>query len=411
LRAPAFHYIRLLRISWEVIKTIDPEAYVAVGGLGFPSFMDVVLRNTDNPEEGKVTEDYPLKGGAYFDMMSFHSYPHIDGSMREWSDEVGGFVYSRHSDAAVEGMLNRKREFAEVLANHGYDGNQYPEKVYIITECNLPRKAFSDFIGTEESQRNFIIKALVESQLNNIHQFHIYNMAEVRPYEEAKSEYDLMGLYQKLEQVPPYQQTINTVGITYRTTSEFLRDFRYDEAQTKALQLPHFIRGGAFGNATGEYRYVLWARTQEDRSEEATALFQFPTAWNIKGYLQHHWDYSDHGESTYQEGAKIQLNGQPLFIRPTDQKPLKNDIQFNCSPDSFVDHFDISIYLPTSEKVNLSVWDHRGKLVHRFADGEQWPAGQKDLRFEKTVPPGLYICRLETTQRTLINRLVKMDKP
>ncbi|MFN4257632.1 MAG: hypothetical protein ACK4Q5_21885, partial [Saprospiraceae bacterium] len=30
LRAPIFHYVRLLRISWEIIKTLDPEAYVVV---------------------------------------------------------------------------------------------------------------------------------------------------------------------------------------------------------------------------------------------------------------------------------------------------------------------------------------------------------------------------------------------
>ena len=44
LYAPPSHYIRMLRISWEVIKTYAPESYVAVGGLGFPSFLNIILK-------------------------------------------------------------------------------------------------------------------------------------------------------------------------------------------------------------------------------------------------------------------------------------------------------------------------------------------------------------------------------
>lgn len=73
--------IGLLRISYEVIKTVDENAYVCIGGIGNPAFLDAVLRNTDNPIDGTENNDYPLLGGAYFDVLSFHSYPHIDGSM------------------------------------------------------------------------------------------------------------------------------------------------------------------------------------------------------------------------------------------------------------------------------------------------------------------------------------------
>lgn len=80
MKAPPF-YIRTLRISYEVIKSVDPDALVAVGGLGWPSFLDVICRYTDEPFEGGEEPDrYPLKGGAYFDCMSFDSYPHLDNS-------------------------------------------------------------------------------------------------------------------------------------------------------------------------------------------------------------------------------------------------------------------------------------------------------------------------------------------
>ena len=81
LRAPIFHYIRTLRISYEVIKSIAPDDYVCIAGLGFDSFLDALLRNTDNPDDGKVTAEYPLGAGAYFDVVGFHVYPHIDLSL------------------------------------------------------------------------------------------------------------------------------------------------------------------------------------------------------------------------------------------------------------------------------------------------------------------------------------------
>ncbi|MEM8909930.1 MAG: hypothetical protein AAGD05_18925, partial [Bacteroidota bacterium] len=124
LRAPVFHYIRMLRISYEVIKSIDPDAYIATGGLGFPSFIDAVMRNTDNPQNGLPNAEYPLKGGAYFDVLSFHAYPHIDGSLREWNQEIQDFVYQRHSDAATDGVIAKKKEFEAVLTKHGYGSSE-----------------------------------------------------------------------------------------------------------------------------------------------------------------------------------------------------------------------------------------------------------------------------------------------
>lgn len=410
IRAPVFHYIRMLRISWEVIKTLDPDSYVAVGGLGFPSFMDAILRNTDNPEEGVSSKDYPLRGGAYFDMMSFHSYPHIDGSLRDWSDDVGGFVYQRHSDAAVEGMLSRKDEFGSTLAKYGYDGNTYPEKIYILTECNIPRKAYQDFIGTEESQCNFIVKALVAAQKNDIHQFHIYNMGELTSYENAKNEYDLMGLYQKLEGLPPYQQQINAVGQAYKTTSDFLSSYRYHPQRTAALQLSPNINGAAFQGKQGEFRYVLWAKTQQDQSEEASASYTFPASWKLEGLHLHRWAFSANGQQTFQKGNNVQLSGSPVFIRPGKEKNTgNNEIIFNCTPNPFVDTLSLSIFLPQKAKVNLSIWDSQGKRIHSFAADKTWKAGHHQLAFTKPLIPGLYICRLETEDRTLIRRLVKVE--
>ncbi|MEZ4984117.1 MAG: hypothetical protein R2795_03615 [Saprospiraceae bacterium] len=38
IKAPIYYYIRMMRIAYEVIKVVDPEAFVAIAPLGYPSF-------------------------------------------------------------------------------------------------------------------------------------------------------------------------------------------------------------------------------------------------------------------------------------------------------------------------------------------------------------------------------------
>ena len=70
-----FQYIRLIRITYEVAKKVDPNCFVTAGGLGYPEFLDAILRYTDNPDNGKVTNEFPYTGGAYFDCDAYHQYP------------------------------------------------------------------------------------------------------------------------------------------------------------------------------------------------------------------------------------------------------------------------------------------------------------------------------------------------
>jgi hypothetical protein len=70
-----FDYIRMLRITHEVARQVDPWALVATGGLGYASFLDAILRYTDDPVDGSVNADHPLTGGAYVDVLDLHYYP------------------------------------------------------------------------------------------------------------------------------------------------------------------------------------------------------------------------------------------------------------------------------------------------------------------------------------------------
>lgn len=317
IHAPVFHYIRMLRISYEVIKSIDEEAYVAIGGIGYPSFLDAVLRNTDNPQEGSITEDFPLKGGAYFDVLSYHVYPHIDGTLRTWNHPERQFDYTRHSDQAAYGVIDLKYEFEEVLFDYGYDGKTYPEKEWIITESNVPRKPLNEGFGSDEAQRNFIIKALVECQKNNIKQFHIFTLGDKWEAEEATKkfdEYQIMGLYNRLTGKHQLSEIeLNDVGMAYQTCSDLLYKKRFEATLFNNLNLPPSVNGGVFTGSFGEKIYVLWAVTNQDQSEQASYTLNLTKQTGIDQFVQHYWHSSTTNDSMIVNGQAIHLTGAPVF--------------------------------------------------------------------------------------------------
>lgn len=315
IRAPIFEYIRMLRISYEVIKSIDPEAYVAIGGLGYPSFLDLVMRHSDNPVGGQVNNDYPHTGGAYFDVMSYHAYPHIDGSLREWDNASGGFVYYRHSDAATNGVMQKQTDFAQVLNAYGYNDQLYPSKKWIITESNIPGIAFDEDMGSDEAQRNFIIKTRVACDLNDILQLDLYALARKKSPADSDDGFDAMGLYHRLSDITPAQEELTDEGIASLTMTQLLQDGTYDEDATAELNLPDNIGGAVYVNVDDSYTFILWAVTETDQSESASATYSIPSSMSISNLDKREWDFSQTGTTTNVSATDISLTGTPVFLR------------------------------------------------------------------------------------------------
>jgi hypothetical protein len=305
--APVQSYIRMLRISYEVIKSVDPEAYICVGGIGYQSFLDAILRNTDNPDGGKVTERYPHKGGAWFDCLSFHCYPMY--YLRSWGD--GGWNRFRHSDAAAEAVINQLKEHEKVLQKHGY-GREYPAKEVIITETNIPSKQTGEFIGSVEAQRNYLIKAAVAGQKNRISGIYPYSVWDAREQHESGWDYDYMGFYKPLPGTPAGSIRINDSGIAWRTTSNMLHERKYNAAETVKLALPAGIEGGAFHSSrTNDFVYVLWAKTTRDLNETASATYTFPASISANRLNVTSWNNT----TSTTNGKTVSLTGSPVFIK------------------------------------------------------------------------------------------------
>ena len=314
LRAPIFNYVRLLRISYEVIKYVDPDAYVTLASVAYPAFLDAILRNTDNPDNGIANSEYPYGAGAYFDVIAIHSYPHFDGSLSEWNQDIFDFDYFRHTDQAITSLPVTQDTFQHVLSQYGYDGVSFPKKKWIITETNIPRKAFLNYIGSEEAQINFTMKVYVESVRSDILQTHIYDMAESHDIDEAVNEFQVMGLFQRLFGIFPYTYTTNNMGYAYKTMSDILYGGTYDQNKTAELSLSPDMDGAAFLNAQGNYVYVLWAKTTQDLSENASATYSFPPSMNINSLEKRSWDFGTTGIVDTIQSTNIQLTGRPILL-------------------------------------------------------------------------------------------------
>jgi hypothetical protein len=317
LHAPIQHYIRTLRIVWEVVKNVDPDAYVTCSGLGYPAFLDALLRQTDNPQGGAVTPDFPLKGGAYFDAVGFHSYPHFDGSVRYWDNGCQCMINTRHSDGAAEGIIRTWNIYKEVLKKYGYDDSTYPEKIWNITEGNIPGKIFvwgnEYLVGGPEVQRNFIIKAMVYMIQNGIVQYDLFTIFNSGNPAEAGGPFEVMGLYEY--PVVPGTGAVPTMeGVACRTASLHLYGTVYDPQRTTAMQLPANTGGGAFRTPDGTYVYVLWAKTLTDQQETAALLYEVPAVLQPNALRTRFWDFSKTFVQQVSSTTTLSLTETPLFL-------------------------------------------------------------------------------------------------
>ncbi|MBO9563238.1 MAG: T9SS type A sorting domain-containing protein [Niastella sp.] len=422
LKAPVFHYIRWLRIAYDIIKTLDPTAYVAPGGLGYISFADVLCRYTDNPVDGSVTAQYPKPGSAYFDVLSFHSYPQY--ALAYWSNAAGGFVHERHSDRAAEKFVGLKNDFDSILHLYGYDGVQKPKKLFICTETNIASKSFSDMIGSDEAQTNYVMKALVMSQKHDILQTYFFVLGDSKTPATATSEFDLMGLYEELPGKGPvnggtgYNQRYKNAGTAFKTMSDLLLGSRYDAAQTARLNLPATIEGGAFLDGRGQHIYVLWAKTTTDLVETATATYSFPAAMNMPPQLSlRSWHWGSTNVTTVVNSTNIQISSTPVLIAeefsvlPVTDKPTvpKPDEHFsvNIYPNPASANASITFTLKNSAKVKVAIFNSEGRQVATAIADRSFTGGTHvvSLPVQKLVS-GVYYCRFSTEKSEEMKKFI-----
>ena len=416
LKAPVFYYIRFLRIAYEVIKTLTPDAYVAVGGIGYPSFLDAVLRYSDNPGDGAVNSGFPLTGGAYFDAVSYHSYPANDNSMRDYDFEAHAFVYSRHSDAAAAGVIRLKNDFTTVLEQRGY-GSTYPAKRWIVSESNVSRKVFNDQMGSVEGQRNFVIKAMVQALQNGIDPFYTFILADSRTEASATNAWQLMGFYYDLTNTEPAQEQITPNGIAFHTAADHLHTYnRFDANITAQMALPDDIGGGAFRNIADEVLYILWAKTTIDRSEQAGTTYTFPAGMGLSGLSVRQWDYSETGQAQQLASTTISLTGSPVFLLPGNGITSTTILATEILSAVIVPNPQVAqqgqLWITLGEATLLAgdLFNSNGQWVSKLLLPRRLATGEHHLPFETdNLAAGVYFLQLQTEHGVKSIRMVVLE--
>lgn len=355
--APISHHVRLHRVVYEVVKTLDPTAFVATGGLGYSSYLDALMRNTDNPGtqfeqnagEGVGTAEgaidsarYPKKGGAYFDVLSFHAYPQY--ALSRWAGSAACNAgerkqnercYNEHSDAAMSAFFALRDDFNSVLVRYGYDGVAKPAKHWINTEFNVPRiparqpqgSALANEIqywGAEDYARNFLVKAMVLAQKHNVRQMYIYQPSD--EYNEDGTDcnglmgpigtmyHALQGLFKNLNCTTPAAAVPTVQATAMKTISGLLFGWRYDAARTAALNLPSGTDGAAFRASDGRFRYVLWAKTTADRNESGAITYALPASVATGTLRRYAWDWSTTAATGTMPANALRLEGAPAVF-------------------------------------------------------------------------------------------------
>jgi hypothetical protein len=166
--------------------------------------------------------------------------------------------------------------------------------------------------GSNEGQKNYMIKAQVLSQKAGIKQTYWYQLGDGA---NAAEQFDRMGLYYYFGSDKPYQSVkLTDQGIALKTTSDLLYTKTYDEQRTQQLQLPPQVQGAAFKGTDGNYTYVLWAKTNQDLSETATAQYSFPQSLIPQNVERKEWNYAETGTSIVLNGSGVILNSSPAFF-------------------------------------------------------------------------------------------------
>ncbi len=283
-----FDYVRMLRIAKEAATKADKDAMIATGGIGYPAFLDAVLRYTDNPQDGSVSAAYPSTGASYFYVVDFHYYP-IFGA--------------KSSDVSVDDFVASKNALAAVLDSRG-------KKIrgWNVSESGAPSIKSSDYpdIGGPEFARSYLIKLMTTAQANGIggiDWFILSNGSDDKAYSH-------MGLYNDIGSLSGVAQATKTdTGKAYTTLVAQLGGATYDEAATKALGLPSGARGVAFAK-DGKRRVALWAATQ-GTSETASASASLATT---SGFDVYAWDGAKSAADAADGKATFALTGSPVFL-------------------------------------------------------------------------------------------------
>jgi hypothetical protein len=260
-----YSYIRALRIAHAVVHSIDPNARVTVGGVGYPKFLNAVLRYTDNPEGGATSAAYPSTGAAYLDALSFHYYPVFGGGS---------------SDRGVEGFVAQHDAMRAELERAGIG-----DIPLVATESGAPRYALGTYPGGGAYSANYLVKLYTLARYHGMLGVDWFAQGDGAAMGASDDSFDYMGLffdYSGAQNVPDVR--ISPQGRAYAWVGEWLDDLAPDPAGLTALGLSSEMRGAAFIRRGGGHVYVLWAALDDTMPASMTYTLRTTSDFVVRSF-------------------------------------------------------------------------------------------------------------------------------
>ena len=281
-----FDYVRMLRIAWEVKEKVAPHTLIAVGGLGYPSFLDAIVRYSDQPGSGATDADHPYTGAHYFEVVSFHHYPHLAGQ-----------------GSSARALLQHKAEMQAVLDKH-----QVAAKRWIVTESGASAHAFAELASGPDFARDYLWKMAALAQWDGIEAIHWFILSQGA---DPESPFSHMGLYQDLSSLAdPSEALLTDTGVAHQSLTQLVAGARVDLQATAEIQAQAGVDGVAYQLANGDRAYMLWAL-----ESSATASLSSQTPLYV-----HQWDFSQtqsRQELSPNAGlVELSLSEHPVIIAP-----------------------------------------------------------------------------------------------
>ena len=260
-----FEYIRLLRITYEVAKKVDPTCWVATGGLGYTSFLDAILRYTDNPKDGSVTNDYPALGGAYFDCDAYHQYPQYGVKDEETGEAYNDFG----SDSLAKKVVILKKNHRYTIQKYGF-GKEYPDKIFINTETGYNN---GDTQEKHLIRRNWIIKLALYQIEYDVKQINSLYLADSG---SGMGDFENIGKFVSVEEGFKHLKDSSKGRLILKKMN--IGKFKFDESNTKKFRdsLPTGMTGIVLkrkfpkvDNETyySEYIYSVWLNCVKEENQ------------------------------------------------------------------------------------------------------------------------------------------------
>ncbi len=279
-------------------------------------------------------------GGEYFDVLSFHYYPHLVNMPS--SNKM-------NSDDYANGLIESKTKFEAELIRAGYPAGS---KEFIVTEtgvsvpctssmqyldgCRLSDPAFPNLrFGGPHVARNYIIKASALSVVNKIRQLHWFTTLDGTRFTsnaETCTEFNVqpthafttMGLFIGQETETPATLPMKDSTLAMVTVRDLgIGSKTYDAAASAALNPPANVslfvfRGGA--NAA-ERITILWKSAAGRNDELAPAVLFSLTTPNVANIFVADYKNQRVAQTPSNGAIQVSLSGDVVFVIEPDYTP------------------------------------------------------------------------------------------